>query len=128
MAGETAPAGDPASGVVKELRVEYELSGQPRSVSVAENRQLTLPLPGDATVEQLTAVLLDVAALSLRLNKPLTARLMPIPGKKAGDATHFDFAYFANSRILALPEVSLSGLLAGADVIPLNYRVPKISK
>jgi uncharacterized protein (UPF0210 family) len=33
-----------------------------------------IPLPGDASVEQLTAVLLDVAALSLRLNKPLTAR------------------------------------------------------
>ena len=34
------------------------------------------------------ALLLDVAALALRLNKPLTARLMPIPGKKAGRNTN----------------------------------------
>ena len=63
----------------------------------------TLPLPGDTTVEQITAVLLDLAALSLRLDKPLTARLMPIPGKAAGDDTGFDFEYFANSKVLALP-------------------------
>jgi hypothetical protein len=51
---------------------------------------------------------------------------MPIPGKKAGDPTDFNFAYFANSRVLALPAVSLRGLLASADVIPLNYRSPRI--
>ncbi len=62
----------------------------------------TIPLPGDTGVEEIAAVLLDLSALALRLDKPLTARLMPIPGKKAGDATDFQFDYFANSRILAL--------------------------
>jgi len=60
----------------------------------------TVPLPGDVSEEELAGILLDVAALALRLNKPLTARLMPIPGKKAGDQTEFDFAYFANGRVL----------------------------
>lgn len=73
----------------------------------------TIPLPGDASVEQLSAVLLDVAALALRLDKPLTARLMPIPGKAAGEETHFDFSYFANSRILKLDAGGLSGPFAG---------------
>jgi len=68
----------------------------------------TVPLPGDTTSEQITAVLLDLSALALRLNKPLTARLMPIPGKKAGDPTHFDFDYFANSRVLALESDGLN--------------------
>lgn len=60
----------------------------------------TIPLPGDVTVEEVSAILLDVATLSLVVDKPLTARLMPIPGKRAGEATDFDFPYFANARIL----------------------------
>jgi uncharacterized protein (UPF0210 family) len=80
----------------------------------------TVPLPGSATADQLSAVLLDVAALSLRLNKPLTARLMPIPGKQAGDPTAFDFAYFANGGVMALNAEPLSAPIATAGSIPLH--------
>jgi hypothetical protein len=45
--------------------------------------------------------LLDLATLAVRLDKPLTARLLPIPGLQAGEATHFDFEYFANARVIA---------------------------
>jgi uncharacterized protein (UPF0210 family) len=83
----------------------------------------TVPLPGDASTPALESVLLDVAALACRLDKPLTARLMPIPGLIAGDATGFDFAYFANSRVMSLEAAPLSGLLAGDDVFPLKPRV-----
>jgi uncharacterized protein len=62
-----------------------------------------IPLPGDIGVDRLYAILLDVAALALRLDKPLTARLMPFPGKAAGDELNFDFEYFASSRVLASP-------------------------
>jgi uncharacterized protein len=62
----------------------------------------TVPLPGDTSTEALAALLLDVATLSVRLKKPLTARLMPLPGKRAGDPVHFDFAYFADGGVLAL--------------------------
>ncbi|MFH1446434.1 MAG: DUF711 family protein, partial [Chloroflexota bacterium] len=55
----------------------------------------TIPLPGDTSAEQLYAVLLDIGSLALRLDKPLTARLMPLPGKQAGDPTGFNFEYFA---------------------------------
>jgi len=82
----------------------------------------TIPLPGDTTVEQLEAVIMDIAALSVRLAKPLTARLMPIPGKVAGDPTNFDFEYFANSRVLALDGQKVS-LLSNTDhSIQLNSR------
>lgn len=60
----------------------------------------TIPLPGDITVETIYGILLDVASLSIKLQKPLSARLMPIPGKKAGDLTAFDFPYFVNSTIM----------------------------
>jgi uncharacterized protein (UPF0210 family) len=60
----------------------------------------TVPLPGDVSVDELAAILLDVATLALVADKPLTARLMPIPGKAAGEMTDFDFPYFSNARIL----------------------------
>ena len=82
----------------------------------------TVPLPGDTTPEQLNAVLLDLAALALRLNKPLTARLMPIPGKAAGEATSFDFPFFANSRVMALEAEPLRGHLAGEERVKMKPR------
>lgn len=82
----------------------------------------TVPLPGDTTVAQLTAVLLDLAALALRLDKPLTARLMPIPGKAAGDPTGFDFAFFANSRVMRLDAQPLTGPLAGDESFSVQPR------
>ena len=82
----------------------------------------TVPLPGDTTVEQIQAVLLDLAALALRLDKPLTARLMPIPAKVAGEPTDFDFAFFANSRVLALEAKPLTGLLSGDECFSITPR------
>jgi len=87
----------------------------------------TIPLPGDTTVDQLQAVLLDLAALSSRLNKPLTGRLMPIPGFKAGDETKFNFDYFANSRVLSLPAEPLTGLLAGSEEMDISPRESRSS-
>jgi uncharacterized protein (UPF0210 family) len=80
----------------------------------------TLPIPGDASPEQIQAILLDIAALALRLDKPLTARLMPIPGKKAGEDTGFDFEYFANSKVLALPAEPLSRFWIGDEDVPIQ--------
>lgn len=62
----------------------------------------TVPLPGDASIEQIEGVLAEVTALAGALRKPLTARLMPIPGLRAGDMTAFDFPYFVNTRVAAL--------------------------
>ena len=82
----------------------------------------TVPLPGDTDAGALAAVLLDVAALSLRLNKPLTARLMPLPGKQAGDEVSFSFAFFAASRVLAARAAGLTGLLGGDESFDLAPR------
>jgi hypothetical protein len=74
------------------------------------------------SADQLTAVLLDLAALALRLDKPLTARLMPIPGKQAGEPTDFDFPFFANSRVMALEAQPLTGVLTGDENFSLSPR------
>ncbi len=59
----------------------------------------TVPLPGDITIEQLEAILIDLAALAIKLNKPLSARLFPMPGKKAGEMTAFNSPYLVDCRI-----------------------------
>ncbi len=82
----------------------------------------TIPLPGDTSVEQIFAVLLDVASLSSRLAKPLTARLMPIPGKKAGDLTGFNFDFFANSRVLPLHAAPLEKFFNSDETFGLKRR------
>jgi uncharacterized protein (UPF0210 family) len=82
----------------------------------------TIPLPGDVTSGQIAALLLDISALALRLDKPLTARLMPVPGKQAGDLTSFNFGYFANSRVMALKAEPLGNVLGGREEFTLNSR------
>jgi uncharacterized protein (UPF0210 family) len=82
----------------------------------------TVPLPGDVTAGQIAALLLDIAALALRLDKPLTARLMPVPGKQAGDITNFDFGFFANSRVMALKAEPLGKALGGEETFAMRPR------
>jgi len=60
----------------------------------------TIPLPGDTSEEKLYALLLDIASISIKLDKPLSARLMPVPGKRPGEMTDYDFEYFANTKIM----------------------------
>jgi len=58
----------------------------------------------------------------LRLDKPLTARLMPIPGKKAGDETNFDFGFFANSKVMALDSDGLNSPFNQSEVLQIRKR------
>jgi uncharacterized protein (UPF0210 family) len=87
----------------------------------------TVPLPGDTSAGALAAVLLDVAALAQRLDKPLIARLMPVPGKKAGEPTEYDFGYFANSRVLALEAEPLERFFAGKEDFRVRPRQENLS-
>jgi uncharacterized protein (UPF0210 family) len=82
----------------------------------------TVPLAGDTTAEQIAPLLLDISALAMRLDKPLTARLMPVPGKRAGDSTGFDFAFFANSRVMALDSAPLNLPLGGSESFSIKEK------
>ncbi len=63
----------------------------------------TIPMPGDVSVEQLQRVLMDVASLAFKWHKPLSARLLPVQGKKAGDKTEFNDPFLVNSTLQPLP-------------------------
>jgi uncharacterized protein (UPF0210 family) len=57
----------------------------------------TVPLPGDVTVEELDLIIGDMASLAFKWHKPLSARLLPMAGKGAGDVTEFDDPYMVNA-------------------------------
>ncbi|PKK85365.1 MAG: DUF711 domain-containing protein [Thermoplasmata archaeon HGW-Thermoplasmata-1] len=58
-----------------------------------------VPLPGDVPSEKIRNILLDVATLSTKLKKPLSARLFPIPGKVAGEFTNLGSPYLIDCKI-----------------------------
>jgi uncharacterized protein (UPF0210 family) len=59
----------------------------------------TVPLPGDVSEERLVKIFGDVAALAWKWQKPLSARLQPVSGKKAGDMTEFESQYLFNTTL-----------------------------
>jgi uncharacterized protein (UPF0210 family) len=63
----------------------------------------TVPLPGDVSTEQMARILGDVASLAWKWKKPLSARLQPVWGKKAGDRTEFSSGFLFNTTLHAAP-------------------------
>jgi uncharacterized protein (UPF0210 family) len=59
----------------------------------------TVPLPGDVSEERLVKIFGDVAALAWKWNKPLSARLQPVSGKKTGEMTEFESQYLFNTTL-----------------------------
>ena len=62
----------------------------------------TIPIPGDATTSQISAILTDVATFSSRLSKPLSVRLFPVPCLKAGEMTRFESPYLTNTTVMSI--------------------------
>ena len=64
----------------------------------------TVPLPGDISAEQLDLIIGDMASLAYKWHKPLSARLLPIAGKTAGEMTEFESEFMVNATIQAVSE------------------------
>jgi uncharacterized protein (UPF0210 family) len=79
-----------------------------------------VPLPGDTSAEEIASIMLDIAAIAIRLKKPLGVRLLPIPGKVAGQLTDFDHDFLQNTRIQKVKYCSCPGSLFDADN-PFSY-------
>jgi uncharacterized protein (UPF0210 family) len=62
----------------------------------------TVPISGDVSDENLSSLMLDVAALAGRWNKQLSCRVFPVPAGKAGEMTAFDSPYMCNSFVFEL--------------------------
>ena len=63
----------------------------------------TVPIPGDTPADKIAAIMRDTGTMAYRLNKPLTVRLFPVPGLKAGELTAFESDDLCNCAVLAVP-------------------------
>lgn len=61
-----------------------------------------VPVPGDTPVATLAALLRDVASLSTKLHKPLSARLFLVPQKRAGEIARFDDPWLTDSVVMKI--------------------------
>lgn len=66
-----------------------------------------VPVPGTMSVEDVTGLVLDVAALAVRLHKPLGVRLLPIPNRAVNEYTHLNLDFLCDSRVMD-PGISAS--------------------
>ncbi|MDZ8054120.1 MAG: DUF711 family protein [Aulosira sp. ZfuVER01] len=62
----------------------------------------TVPIAGDISIEKIAAILIDMATLAIKLDKPLSARLFPIPNKKAGEMAVFNSPYLVDCQIFSV--------------------------
>jgi hypothetical protein len=79
-------------------------------------------LPGDTPAETIAAVIADEAAIGVINRKTTAARLIPVPGKKAGEKAYFG-GLLGEATIVALHTSGSSG-----DFIRLGGRIPAPSQ
>ena len=61
-----------------------------------------IAIPGDVSAETISGIIADEMAIGMVNNKTTAVRLIPVPGKKAGEWAEF------------------GGLLGGAPILPVN--------
>jgi uncharacterized protein (UPF0210 family) len=61
-----------------------------------------VPVPASTSEETLTGLITDVAALSMRLRKPLSVRLLLVPGKEAGELATFDSPLLTSCKVMKI--------------------------
>jgi uncharacterized protein len=83
-------------------KASYDVSHLMNVSSVCGVGVDTVPLPCDVEEDDVRGVILDVAGLAERWNKPLSVRMFPVPGKRKGERTEFDSPYLCNTKVFEL--------------------------
>ena len=65
-----------------------------------------VPIPGDITIECLAGIIADEMAIGMINSKTTATRLIPVPGKKAGDRVYFG-GLLGEARIMDVPNSNL---------------------
>ena len=61
-----------------------------------------VPIPGNFLIEDLGSIVIDVATIAIRHQKPLGIRALPIPNKYVNEFTEFDSDFLTNTRVMDL--------------------------
>lgn len=80
----------------------YNLASLLAYSAVGANGLETVPLPGDITEQQIAQLLADVATVAYKDKTPMSARLLPSPGRKPGEKSEFT-GYLINTTLQPLP-------------------------
>ncbi len=83
-----------------------------------------VPVPGNVFEEEIASILLDIAAMSSTLRKPLGVRVLPIPGKNENDFTDFNYDFLINSRVKGIRNKGCLHTLFD-EPKPLGYLSPR---
>ncbi|MGL6195659.1 MAG: DUF711 family protein, partial [Thermoguttaceae bacterium] len=75
-------------------------------------------IPGDTPPETIAAIIADEMAIGVINNKTTAARLIPVPGAKAGDWVHFG-GLFGSSPVLEVRNIGASN-----DFVHFGGRIP----
>lgn len=76
-----------------------------------------VPIPGDADTGVISAIIGDVMALGVALDKTLGVRLIPVPGADEGDEVSFG-GLLGSAPVLGIPKLGSDRLLARGGVVP----------
>ncbi|HEY3298319.1 MAG TPA: PFL family protein [Armatimonadota bacterium] len=76
-----------------------------------------IALPGDTSAQTLTAIAMDELAIGVINRKTTSVRLIPVPGKKAGDRAVFG-GLFGESPIMAIPNETSDAFVRMGGRIP----------
>ena len=63
-----------------------------------------VPVPGDITEETLAGIIADEMAIGMINAKTTACRIIPVPGKKAGESVHFG-GLLGEAKIMAVPHM-----------------------
>lgn len=89
-----------AKGTIKK---QYDIRSLLTYSSVCGIGLDTVPIAGDTSIDKISALMRDTGTMAFRLNKPLTVRLFPVPGLRAGDMTIYESDDLCNCAILDVP-------------------------
>jgi len=77
-----------------------------------------VPVPGDITVQSLAGIIADEMAIGMINAKTTATRIIPVPGKKAGDKVHFG-GLLGAARIMDVPHAHLED-----EFVTFGGRIP----
>ncbi len=74
-------------------------------------------IPGDTTAETISGIIADEMAIGMVNNKTTAARLIPVPGKKAGDWVEFG-GLLGGAPVMSVNRFSCAGFIGRGGRIP----------
>ncbi|TAL17707.1 PFL family protein [bacterium] len=76
-----------------------------------------IAVPGDTSAETLAGIIADEMAIGVANNKTTAVRIIPAPGKKAGDRVHFG-GLLGEAPVMPVSRVSAEGFIRRGGRIP----------